>query len=127
MESIKLENVNDAIKRENLFKKVAMKVLNDLEFKKVDQNFTGEKLRTRRELDDLEKNFVDKDAEKKRKHEKKLEKKVKEVEEEEESFGEEELTTKERRLKNKKTYHQTKGQRKKKLKSRKKANRRKNH
>ncbi len=127
MEKINLENPNDAIKRESLFKKAALKALAPLAFTRVPHDYSGVLLRTRRELDDLEKKFVDKDAEKKRKAERRIEKKIKEEEEESSVEYEPELTNKERKEKNKKKYPKgvTKGQRRKRVKSKKKANRRK--
>lgn len=124
MENIHLENINDAIKRETLFKKVALKALASVDYKRVPQDYKGDLLRTRRELDDLEKKFVDKDL--KKKAERRIEKKIKEEEESSVEY-EPELTNKERREKNKKKYPKgvTKGQRRKRVKSKKKANRRK--
>ncbi|MGL5899441.1 MAG: hypothetical protein ACRCZW_07210, partial [Lactobacillaceae bacterium] len=65
MESITLEDVNDALKREKLFKKVCLKSLQQISYEKP-QNCT-ELLRTQKELDDLEKEYVQVDKKMKKK------------------------------------------------------------
>ncbi|WUR04659.1 uncharacterized protein VNE69_10011 [Vairimorpha necatrix] len=125
MDKIILEDVNDVLKREKLFKKSALKLLSTLKYTKPDTGFTL--LRTQKELDDLEKEYVDVDNTKKiQKIEKTIKKKVEEVSEEIEY--EPELSRKERVSKNKKKYpvYLTKGKKKREMKSRKKSRRRRN-
>lgn len=120
MESIILEDVNDAIKREKLFKKVCLKVLQQISYDKP-QNCT-ELLRTKKELDDLEKEYVQVDKKiKKKKNRDEIELDI----EEDSCVMEPEISNKERRIKNKKKFPISKGKRRKEIKSKKKANRRK--
>ena len=128
MDPILLDDVNDVLKREKLFKKHALKHLQSLTFSKPDISYKSELLRTQKALDDLEKEYVDVDNNKKiQKNEKKIQKEIKKIDEESEEIEyEPELSRKERRAKNKKKYPSflTKGKKKREMKSRKKARRR---
>lgn len=129
MDKIILEDINDVLKREKLFKKSALKYLQTVEYKKPDESFKSVLLRTQKELDDLEKEYVDVDNNKKLQiNEKKILKKIKTEEDSESDIEyEPELSKKERQSKNKKKYPSflTKGKKRREVKSRKKANRRK--
>jgi hypothetical protein len=129
MDKIILEDANDALKREKLFKKSALKYLQTVEYKKPDESFKSALLRTQKELDDLEKEYVDVDNSKKTQlNEKKIIKKIKlEEDSESEIEYEPELSRKERQSKNKKKYPSflTKGKKRREVKSRKKSKRRK--
>lgn len=131
MEKIELENVDDAIKREKLFVRAAGRLLETLEFKGIEEGYSGELMRSQKEIDFCEK-YQQKQADKMTRdhNERRLKKSSKEVELESEELDAEDfvgsmLTNKETEKKNKKKYKKgvTRSLRKRQVRSRQKRHR----
>ncbi|ADM12096.1 uncharacterized protein Eint_081640 [Encephalitozoon intestinalis ATCC 50506] len=129
MEKIDLENADDAILREKLFVKVATKHLRTLEFKMVEEGYDGELMRSRKEIEEGEKDRQRK-AEKmiKRHSEMRLKKKSRDRELDSDDIEGEEfiapmLSRKETRRKNKGKHFGKKSFKRKQMKKRQKRHR----
>ncbi|AFN83583.1 hypothetical protein EROM_081670 [Encephalitozoon romaleae SJ-2008] len=129
MEKIDLEDVDDAILREKLFVKAASKFLKTLEFKKVEEEYDGELMRSQKEIEQGEKDARRK-AEKmmKRHNEMRLKRKSKMSEMdsddlEPESFIAPMLSNRETRKKNKGKHPVNKSLKRRKMKKRQKRHR----